>query len=83
MITRLKWWVGCAWRGVRGRKATVAFMADHLHAAADMIEALRRENKVLRIRGERLAHEIEANDWTVESASRLCDAVALWREMSD
>lgn len=83
MITQLKWWAFNLRRIVPRRKATIKFMSAHLLLAADTIDAQRREIQTLRIRGERLAREIEDNDWTVDSATRLCDAVALWREMGD
>lgn len=81
MLTQIKWWVFNLRRVVPRRKATIKFMSQHLLVAADTIDAQRREIQVLRIRGERLAREIEENDWTVDSATRLCDAVAAWREM--
>lgn len=66
----------------RDRKASVAFMAKHLLECAEVIESQRREIMVLRIRGEKLAEAIENNDWTVEYATKLCDAVSAWREMA-
>ena len=58
-------------------------MAAHLLKCADTIDELRAENKMLLSRGNRLAEVIDNNDWTMESAYRLCDAVAAWREFSD
>lgn len=81
MRTTLKWWMFNLGRYIPRRRATIQFMANHLILAADTIDEQRREIMVLRERGERLAREIEQNDWTVESATRLCDAVAAWREM--
>jgi hypothetical protein len=57
-------------------------MAQHLLTCANTINELRLENEELRIRGNRLAEAIDNNDWTVESADRLCDSVAAWREFA-
>lgn len=81
MRATLKWWWFNMRMRIPRRKATIKFMSQHLMLAADTIDAQRREIHVLRVRGERLAAAIEQNEWTVDSANRLCDAVAAWREM--
>lgn len=58
----------------------IDIMAHHLITAADIIDQIRAENMALRVRGERLAQAIETNDWGVDSAVRMSDSVASWRE---
>lgn len=58
-------------------------MAQHLLLCADTIDALRTENMALRIRGEYLAEAIECNDWTPDSAMRMIDCLASWREFEE
>jgi len=58
-------------------------MAQHLLNCANQIDELRRENKALRIRGERIAQAIENNDWTVDYATILSDSVSAWREFDE
>lgn len=58
-------------------------MAAHLIKCAATIDELRGENKMLVSRGNRLADAIDRNDWTIDSADRLCDAVAAWREFAE
>jgi len=58
-------------------------MAQHLLNCANQIDELRRENKALRIRGERLAQAIENNDWTIDYATILSDSVSAWREFDE
>lgn len=82
MLTTLKWWVFNMRRRIPRRRATIKFMSQHLILAADTIDELRRENQMLRIRGNLLATAIDNNDWTVEYADKLCDAAAAWREVS-
>jgi len=65
-----------------GMQGHLNLMATHLLKCADTINELRLENQALRVRGNRLADAIEANDWTIESADRLCDSVAAWREFT-
>lgn len=57
-------------------------MAQHLLQCTDTINELRAENEELRIRGNRLAHAVDHNDWTIESAERLSDSASAWREFS-
>lgn len=66
-----------------GRQGHLNLMAHHLIQCADQIEELRRENKALRIRGERLAQAIENNDWTIDYAIILSDSVSAWREFDE
>ena len=65
------------------RQGHLNLMARHLIQCADQIEELRRENRALRIRGERLAQAIENNDWTVDYAMILSDSVSAWREFDE
>jgi len=58
-------------------------MARHLIQCADQIDELRRENRALRIRGERLAQAIENNDWSIDYAMILSDSVSAWREFDE
>lgn len=58
-------------------------MAQHLLQCADTIDQLRSENMALRIRGEYLANSIEMNDWTADSAMRMSDCLASWREFEE
>ena len=67
----------------RGRQGHLNLMAQHLLNCADQIDELRRENKALRIRGERLAQAIENNDWTIDYATILSDSVSAWREFDE
>ena len=67
----------------RGRRGHLNLMAQHLLNCADQIDELRRENKALRIRGERLAQAIENNDWTIDYATILSDSVSAWREFDE
>ena len=67
----------------RARQGHLNLMARHLIACADQITELQRENKALRIRGERLAQAIENNDWTVDYAIVLSDSVSAWREFDE
>ena len=66
------------------RKRTLRQSLDNLcHQlleAADVIDGLVLENQALRLRGERLAESIESNDWTANSAIRMADCLASWRE---
>ena len=66
-----------------GRRGHLNLMAQHLLNCADQIDELRRENKALRIRGERLAQAIENNDWTIDYATILSDSVSAWREFDE
>jgi len=65
------------------RQGHLNLMSRHLIQCADQIEELRRENRALRIRGERLAQAIENNDWTVDYAMILSDSVSAWREFDE
>lgn len=65
------------------RQGHLNLMARHLIQCADQIDELRRENRALRIRGERLAQAIENNDWTVDYAIVLSDSVSAWREFDE
>ena len=67
----------------RARQGHLNLMAHHLIQCADQIEELRRENRALRIHGERLAQAIENNDWTVDYAMILSDSVSAWREFDE
>lgn len=67
----------------RGRQGHLNLLSRHLIACADQIDELRRENKALRIRGERLAQAIENNDWTIDYATILSDSVSAWREFDE
>lgn len=67
----------------RGRQGHLNLMARHLIACADQISDLQRENKALRIRGERLAQAIENNDWSIDYAMILADSVSAWREFDE
>lgn len=67
----------------RARQGHLNLMARHLIQCADLIDELRRENRALRIRGERLAQAIENNDWTVDYAMILSDSVSAWREFDE
>jgi hypothetical protein len=67
----------------RARQGHLNLMSRHLIACADQITELQRENKALRIRGERLAQAIENNDWTVDYAIILSDSVSAWREFDE
>ena len=67
----------------RSRQGHLNLMSRHLIACADQITELQRENKALRIRGERLAQAIENNDWTVDYAIVLSDSVSAWREFDE
>jgi len=58
-------------------------MAQHLLNCANQIDELRRENKALRIRGERIAQAVENNDWTIDYATILSDSVSAWREFDE
>jgi len=77
----VRWW---RLRRLRqaGTQGHLNLMAQHLLTCANTINELRLENEELRIRGNRLAEAIDNNDWTVESADRLCDSVAAWREFA-
>ena len=66
-----------------GRRGHLNLMAQHLLNCADQIDELRRENKALRIRGERIAQAIENNDWTIDYATILSDSVSAWREFDE
>jgi len=57
-------------------------MARHLLQCTETINELRAENLALRERGNRLAWAIDINDWTIESAERLSDSAAAWKEFS-
>ena len=65
------------------RQGHLNLMARHLIQCADQIEELRRENRALRIRGERLAQAIENNDWSIDYAMILSDSVSAWREFDE
>ena len=65
------------------RQGHLNLMARHLIQCADQIDELRRENRALRVRGERLAQAIENNDWTVDYAIVLSDSVSAWREFDE
>ena len=67
----------------RARQGHLNLMAHHLIACADQITELQRENKALRIRGERLAQAIENNDWSIDYAMILSDSVSAWREFDE
>lgn len=67
----------------QARQGHLNLMARHLIQCADQIEELRRENRALRVRGERLAQAIENNDWTVDYAIVLSDSVSAWREFDE
>lgn len=67
----------------RARQGHLNLMARHLIQCADQIEELRRENRALRTRGERLAQAIENNDWTIDYAIILSDSVSAWREFDE
>jgi hypothetical protein len=67
----------------RARQGHLNLMARHLIACADQITELQRENKALRIRGERLAQAIENNDWSIDYAMILSDSVSAWREFDE
>jgi hypothetical protein len=67
----------------RARQGHLNLMAQHLIACADQITELQRENKALRIRGERLAQAIENNDWSIDYAMILSDSVSAWREFDE
>ena len=67
----------------RARQGHLNLMARHLIQCADQIEELRRENRALRIRGERLAQAIENNDWSIDYAMILSDSVSAWREFDE
>ncbi len=64
----------------RARQGHLNLMSRHLIQCADQIDELRRENRALRIRGERLAQAIENNDWSIDYAMILSDSVSAWRE---
>lgn len=64
-------------------KVHLNLMCQNLIRCADCIDELRSENMALRIRGERLAESIEMNDWTAESAVRMSDCLASWREFEE
>ena len=66
-----------------GRRGHLNLMAQHLLNCADQIDELRRENKALRIRGERIAQAVENNDWTIDYATILSDSVSAWREFDE
>lgn len=77
-------------RWLRNRIATdnklevhLNLMSQHLLQCADCIDQLRAENMALRIRGEYLAQSIEMNDWTADSAVRMSDCLASWREFEE
>jgi hypothetical protein len=65
------------------RQGHLNLMARHLIQCADLIDELRRENRALRIRGERLAQAIENNDWSIDYAMILSDSVSAWREFDE
>jgi hypothetical protein len=67
----------------QARQGHLNLMARHLIQCADQIEELRRENRALRIRGERLAQAIENNDWSIDYAMILSDSVSAWREFDE
>lgn len=67
----------------RARQGHLNLMSRHLIACADQITGLQRENRALRIRGERLAQAIENNDWTIDYAMILADSVSAWREFDE
>jgi len=67
----------------RGRQGHLNLLSRHLIACADQIDELRRENKALRIRGERIAQAVENNDWTIDYATILSDSVSAWREFDE
>ena len=64
------------------RQGHLNLMSRHLIQCADLIDELRRENRALRIRGERLAQAIENNDdcYNCDNAS---DSVSAWREFDE
>lgn len=66
----------------RGMRGHLNLMSRHLIQCVETINELRAENEMLRARGNRLAEAVDANDWTIESAERLCDCVAMWREFN-
>jgi hypothetical protein len=69
------------WRlRAKGREGHLRLMAEHLLRCAETINELRAENAELRSRGNRLADAIDHNDWTIESAERLSDSAASWKE---
>ena len=67
----------------RARQGHLNLMSRHLIQCADQIDELRRENRALRIRGERLAQAIENNDWSIDYAMILSDSVSAWREFDE
>ena len=64
-------------------EAQVAFMREHLLKCADVIDQLRSDNQQLRLRGDRLVDALDKNDGTVDSAWKISDAVAAWREYAN
>lgn len=70
------------WLRRRGLEGHLQLMARHLLQCTETINELRAENLALRERGNRLAWAIDINDWTIESAERLSDSAAAWKEFS-
>lgn len=66
----------------RTSEAEVKFMRRHLGECARVIDELRVERDQLRLRGDKLVKELDAADETIQSAWRIGNAVAAWREYS-
>lgn len=66
----------------RTSEAEVRFMRRHLGECARVIDEQRIEIEQLRLRGDRLVKELDAADETIQSAWRIGNAVAAWREYS-
>lgn len=76
-------WIRSKVNSHRNMQVHLNLMAQHLLVCADTIDNLRAENMALRIRGEHLASSIENNDWTADSAIRMSDCLASWREFEE
>ena len=79
----MKRWILNKINSRRNMERHLQMMAQHLLKCADTIDYLRAENMALRIRGEHLATSIECNDWTPDSAMRMSDCLASWREFEE
>lgn len=75
---------------LKGKKRTIKELEGEkqlflliLNDAIQNIDRSRSENMEIRLRAERMAIAIEDNDWDLESAVRLANAVCCWREFQE
>lgn len=65
---------------IRALRIQVTFLQKQMLKAADAIDVLNAENKALRERGDKLIHELDTNDGTIDAQWRIGNAVAAWQE---